>query len=246
MNIISDVLMTPVPTMPLLADVKKKAPFLKIPFKVYPKKQATALSELLSIPSFRLTKTIQPFGSLHELYDVASFAQKELEHIAGSVAHAFHAELLSSGIKDAQRAAVKIEKELAGDASRITDIVRVSVSTHSILSLTRAYQSLTKNAHALSVMNRFGAPRPSGYRDIKILLKLPKSNMIAEVQLHLSDILEIKNEKEHDIYREIQSIEREAQTSSRSLNQDETCKILALRQTSRQMYEQAWQGYRFS
>lgn len=214
--------------------------------KQFSTKKRTASSELLSIPSYHLKTVKQPYNSLSELFDAAPPAQRELENMVGKVAKGTSAQLLSSGIKNTKRAAVKVEKELSGDASLITDIVRVTLATNSIQSLNRAYHKITRSAQTLSVMNRFDAPRPSGYRDIKILVKLPQTQLIAEVQLHLSEILDIKNEKEHDIYREIQGIERGAITSSRQLNQDETFKIHSLRQSSRRLYDVAWQGYHFA
>ena len=53
--------------------------------------------------------------------------------------------------------------------------------------------------------NRFKKPTASGYRDLNLLVRLPKTNLIAEVQLHLKAIADVKSGPEHDLYEQIQN-----------------------------------------
>lgn len=237
------------------------APMLVIHFPVYAEQdhfhsdifeqkpitnQRRALDELLSIPTYHLRTLKQPYSTLTELYKAAPDAQRELEKIAKKAVILIPSgNVLSPGLKGRERATEKVKKELAGDVSRLSDIVRVTIAANSICALNMIYNSITTSAQTLSVLNRFKSPRPSGYRDIKILIKLPETQLIAEIQLHLSAIAKIKNNKDHNIYRTIQKIERRARTSSRKLSDFEMARIDKLHQKSRRLYNMAWQEYNF-
>ena len=201
------------------------------------------LSDLYSIPSFRAVDLRQPHQSLESLYDVAPSAQQELEDLANQIADHVDGTVYSAGIKGEARAKQKVEGELGGDASQLTDIVRVTVEVDSVDALTAAYAELATSTQTKEVINRFHTPRPSGYRDLKVLVALPETHMVAEVQLHLKKIADIKNGQEHEIYREIQKIERTAALEKRELSEHEFAKINRLRQSSRALYDQAWQTY---
>jgi len=75
------------------------------------------------------------------------------------------------------------------------------------------------------------------------LVRLPKTNIIAEVQLHLKAIAEVKSGAEHELYEIIQGIERVASAQNRALNDIETAQITSLRRQSLELYQQAWQPY---
>ncbi|MCV5804366.1 hypothetical protein OFN34_36775, partial [Escherichia coli] len=77
--------------------------------------------------------------------------------------------------------------------------------------------------------NRFKKPGPSGYRDLNLLVRLPKTNLIAEVQLHLKAIADVKNGPEHDLYEQIQKLERQASMEKRNLSEIEMASIKNMR-----------------
>lgn len=170
-------------------------------------KSSQPLTDLLAIPSFRAPEVQQPLHTLDELYLAAPKAQQELECLASKIAAKTQGNVLSAGMKGKARAEEKVLKELGGDASLLTDIVRITIETDSIDGLNQAYDLLAQSTQTAEVLNRFHTPRPSGYRDLKVLVTLPQSQMIAEVQLHLKAIAEIKNGQEHKIYEQIQNIE---------------------------------------
>ncbi|PKF50640.1 hypothetical protein AT251_09955 [Enterovibrio nigricans] len=205
--------------------------------------QQAALSELMSISSFRAQHLEQPYTDLTELYNVAPLAQEELETLASDIASQVNGTMLTPGIKGEQRAAEKVAGELKGDASKLTDIVRVTIETDSIADLNNAFDKLASATKTQEVINRFHSPRPSGYRDVKVLVTLPETNLVAEVQLHLKAIAAIKNGEEHHIYEQIQRIERLANVEQRDLSEWEQAKIERLRGESRSLYDTAWLDY---
>jgi ribosomal protein S4E len=106
-----------------------------------------------------------------------------------------------------------------------------------------AFQLLEQQTQLLRIKNRFKTPGASGYRDLSLLIRLPKSRIIAEVQLHLEAFSVIKNGKEHDNYQRIQQIERTQLSENRVLNELELASIRKLRRESRKMYQHAWNHY---
>ncbi|USD66505.1 phosphoribosylglycinamide formyltransferase [Vibrio sp. SCSIO 43136] len=199
-----------------------------------------SLSGLYSIESFD-NDVKQPLNDFTILYSKAHQAQYELESLCKSTALLTDTQAFFSGVKSEQRAKQKVALELNNDASRITDLARATIIADDIESLMGAYESLANNTNLVKVKNRFKKPNASGYRDLNLVVELPKTGLLAEVQLHLRDIADVKSGPEHDIYKEIQAIERNAQ--DRALNDLETHKIAQLRQHAKRLYANAWQPY---
>ncbi|WP_394213005.1 hypothetical protein [Enterovibrio calviensis] len=241
--IIVPILVIRVPAYAEQFDVKVPESSQSISYQQPQASHEASLSELFSIPSFRAQAIAQPHADLTKLYAAAPTAQAELEQLASDIAKQSNGNVLSAGLKGLERATEKVDKELDGDVSRLTDLVRITVETDSIEDLNIAYEQLAASAKTMEVINRFHTPRPSGYRDIKVLVALPESKLIAEVQLHLKAISAVKNGKEHENYEQIQTIERSATLNARDLSQYEVAKIERLRKESRALYDHAWQGY---
>ncbi|MCW8328563.1 phosphoribosylglycinamide formyltransferase [Photobacterium sp. SDRW27] len=202
-----------------------------------------SLSGLYSIPNYRSPTLTQPHSDFDDLYTQAVSAQTELEQIIHQVSMLSATQAVLPGLKSKQRAKYKISTELGGQTELLTDLARGSLVSKDIGSLVQSFELLNKKLTIVEVKNRFKSPAPSGYRDLKMLVRLPNSQHIAEIQLHLDEISEIKNGAEHDIYEQIQLIEREAKAENRSLNDIELAKIKSLRHQSLSMYQSAWHQY---
>ncbi len=201
------------------------------------------LSGLYNIPDHNLENIKQPISEFSQLYQQAHVAQHELEVLCKSIALNTNTTPLFSGVKSQQRALAKIQTELSGQTDRITDLARATLTSQDIPSLMKAYQQLNNQAELLQVKNRFKTPAQSGYRDLKVLIRLPQSGIIAEVQFHLEEIAKIKNGAEHDLYAQIQATERQAVRESRPLTDLEKNKIKKHRHLSQSLYNDAWQYY---
>ncbi|WP_419238880.1 phosphoribosylglycinamide formyltransferase [Photobacterium leiognathi subsp. mandapamensis] len=201
------------------------------------------ISGLYSIQSWKSDNITQPYNNFDALYQASTQAQVELEQLMRSICLVSSAEALIPPVKSAQRAQQKIATELNGQTNKITDIARASLVAEDISSLVQSFELLSKEATVVGVKNRFKKPTASGYRDLKVLVELPHSKIIAEVQLHLKDISDVKNGKEHDIYEQIQKMERLALHEKRPLTKFEEKKIKNLRQESLHLYQEAWQQY---
>lgn len=185
----------------------------------------------------------QPVNSLTALMSLAPSAQHELEDLLKHTAKQTNTHVKLAPVKSWQRAQQKIADKLQGRASGLTDVVRGSLVATSIPELVSSYQALSQHAQVVQTKNRFKSPKASGYRDINLLLRLPSSDMIVEVQLHLDAISEIKNGPEHETYQSVQRIERLARSQKRPLTEQERDQIAQYKQASATLYQQAWQGY---
>lgn len=154
-----------------------------------------------------------------------------------------HTQAYFAGTKSRQRALEKVELELDGKAERITDLARATIVANDVASLVTAYETLSREATVVKVKNRFKNPAESGYRDLNVLVQLPKTGIIAEVQLHLAAIAQVKSGAEHELYEQIQIIERTARQEQRELTEWENAQIAKMRSASRDLYQQAWQPY---
>lgn len=207
-----------------------------------PKMFRHSLSGLYHIPSTGFT-AFQPYSDFDVLYTKAHQAQYELETVCKSTALLTDTQAHFSGIKSRERALEKVSKELNGDVSRITDLARATIIANDIPSLVNAYEALAREANIIKVKNRFKSPAESGYRDLNVLIQLPKTKLIAEVQFHLRAIEEVKSGAEHALYEQIQLLERNAAQEARSLNEFEVAQIHHLRSQSKELYHQAWLPY---
>lgn len=204
---------------------------------------AKHLSELYRIKPFQSGQIVQPYSEFEVLYENAIAGQTELEAISEQVAFQSGGVVLSSGVKSKLRAIDKINSDLAGDSKHITDLARTSIIAQDVKTLMNAFMILDQQTELVRIKNRFSMPNASGYRDLCLLVRLPESKIIAEVQLHLEAFSEIKNGKEHENYEQIQQIERLGLADNRPLSEIELASISKLRKESQLLYQQAWNQY---
>ncbi|WP_137297226.1 GTP pyrophosphokinase [Psychromonas sp. SP041] len=186
----------------------------------------------------------QPFNSLEKAYEIANPARDELELALSEISHSYGVSYINAPIKTKERSYQKSEHEFGGDETQITDIVRGSFVTDSIKDVNFVFNKIQERLEVVKVKNRFNEPVRSGYRDLSLLVMLPKTKMIAEIQIHLSEISKIKSGAEHDVYEIIQKIERLAQAENRPLSKIEESQIAKARNESRILYEKAWGLYK--
>ena len=204
---------------------------------------AADLDGLYSVQPFQLHSIKQPYNDFNRLYQKAINGQSELESLTERIAFATGTTAMSSGIKSAQRALDKINSKLAGNSEQITDLARTSIVAKDIMALMNAFELVDQQTQVVRIKNRFKTPGASGYRDLSLLVRLPDSKIIAEVQLHLEAFSVIKNGIEHDNYEQIQQLERMQLIENRALSEIELAAIATLRKASKEMYQHAWNQY---
>ncbi|MGO1297926.1 MAG: phosphoribosylglycinamide formyltransferase [Vibrio sp.] len=201
-----------------------------------------SLSGLYGIQPISSTP-LQPYRDFDVLYSKAHQAQYELTNLCKETAMLTGTTPYTCGVKSRQRAQEKILADFSGQNERITDLARATIVANDVPSLVKAYEMLNRSATIVKVKNRFKNPTHSGYRDLNVLVELPKTKMIAEVQFHLAGIEKVKSGAEHAIYENIQAIERTAAMQQRGLSAIETVKIEQLRAQAKNLYQNAWHPY---
>ncbi|GGQ24854.1 GTP pyrophosphokinase [Shewanella litoralis] len=202
------------------------------------------IEHLISLSEQHTAIALQDTQDLDALMARAPEAQQELIDLLNHINQASHTSAIIPATKSYARAAQKVQLKFNGDASQLTDIARASVVANDVNSLLTSYQKLRQSADVVQLKNRFAEPKHSGYRDLNVLVKLPQSQMVVEVQFHLNDIAEIKSGPEHQVYEQIQAIELQAKNQSRALNDIEKANIAKLRQDSHKQYHKAWLYYK--
>lgn len=204
---------------------------------------AKDLTGLYSVKAFQSSHIQQPYNEFSLLYQSAILGQSELEKITEIIALETGTHTFSSGIKSQQRALNKINHKLAGNSELITDLARTSIVAKNVAALMNAFELIEQEIQIVRIKNRFKSPGASGYRDLSLLVRLPESKIIAEIQIHLEAFSVIKNGEEHHNYEQIQKIERLQLIEDRALSEIEIASINKLRQQSKQMYHNVWHQY---
>jgi ppGpp synthetase/RelA/SpoT-type nucleotidyltranferase len=210
----------------------------------FSQKSANDIEQLMALYNSNDDLVIQDTDNLQALMTRAPVAQQELVDLLHFISQSSHTKAVIPATKSYQRAAQKVQAKFNGDASQLTDVARASVVASDVKSLLASYQQLSQHTEIVQLKNRFAQPKMSGYRDLNVLVKLPVSQMVVEVQFHLNDIADIKSGPEHHVYEQIQQIESQAKATSRHLNDIEQAMIAKLRQDSHKQYHKAWLSYK--
>jgi hypothetical protein len=176
---------------------------------------------------------------LDALYAEAQAADAELHRAVDEVAkETGGTAVFPPGLKGRERATEKINADYGGDASRLFDITRATIEYESVEKLYHGLDKISTRLVVVRLKDRFAKPLESGYRDILMNVRMPNGH-IGEVQLHLKQILAVK-EEEHKGYEVVRSLEATAHTENRELTAEEKQKIDELTAAAKKMYDAAF------
>ncbi len=113
--------------------------------------------------------------------------------------------------KAMESATRKVRDSYDGDWSKMRDISRATLKTPTFQQIYEAYKALQQEAwvEIVQVKNKYLTPNFMGYRDINMNLRVTLSDgsrHICELQMHLEQVLEIKNTVNHRCYEEVRVI----------------------------------------
>ncbi|MGB3404709.1 MAG: hypothetical protein WBA77_18640 [Microcoleaceae cyanobacterium] len=182
----------------------------------------------------------QKYSNLDVLYQQAAIADIELQNIAKKWANITEGTVVlpPGGLKGRRRAEEKIKMDYEGDASKITDLARISIEYDSLEQLYFALQAIPETVKLVRIKDRFIQPTPGGYRDILLNVKLSNQH-IAEVQLNLKSINQVRFGKGYQLYQQIRQIQVNAMNENRELSLAEQQEIEKLNQESQKLYDAA-------
>jgi hypothetical protein len=105
--------------------------------------------------------------------------------------------------KKVERIAVKSAMDYEGDVALVKDVVRATIAVRSADDLITALQRLSESGVEIlpqSFKDNVTRPLSTGYRDLNLIVKLPGSKMLAEVQIIVKPMLEAKMTMGHRLY----------------------------------------------
>ena len=161
------------------------------------------------------------------MYQQAAEADPILRGITNDIASLTGGEpMFPPGLKGKPRAMEKIAGEYGGDASRIVDLSRASIVYDNFEALQAGLAALQGKVEIVKTKNRFDQPTASGYRDITLNVKI--NGHVCELQLHLKQIMEVKQGKGHELYEKSRAIEAKELMEKRDLTAEEAAQIAAI------------------
>ncbi|MBO2460220.1 WXG100-like domain-containing protein [Actinomadura violacea] len=140
---------------------------------------------------------------LDDLYRAAEEQRGTLHDVLRDLANEPEDAKMRPGAKDRVRALDKIINENDGDASTLNDLLGGKVQFDSVADLYRALdrvQDVTRRhgVDVVSIKDRLRSPQPSGYRDIRMTVRMPNGH-IGELRLHLRSFDGVADH-EHSLY----------------------------------------------
>jgi hypothetical protein len=182
----------------------------------------------------------QSTADIEKLYAEAEQAYNELKGATGEIAAATGgAAKFPPGLKGRERALEKVQTEYKGDASKLFDIARSSIEFTSLDALYKALDMVQGRFTVVRIKDRFQSPTKSGYRDMLLNLKASNGHVV-EMQLHVEQILAVKNGEGHKLYEETRSIEANATRENRPLSEQEKNQVDAANGKAKSLYDSAF------
>ncbi|OLT29523.1 hypothetical protein BJF79_40765 [Actinomadura sp. CNU-125] len=157
------------------------------------------LPEGQSLP--RDTPLVNDF--LDNLYEAADSQKGTLQSILQELANHPDDAKMRPGRKDRVRALDKIIEDYNGDASALNDLLGGKVQFDNVADLYRALARVREvtgrhGVEVVSIKDRLRKPQLSGYRDIRMTVKMPNGH-IGELRLHLKSVDDVAS-YEHSLY----------------------------------------------
>jgi len=141
-------------------------------------------------------------------------------------------------LKRLDRATDKIIGDYEGDHTRICDLARgrIVIDTIEQIEALRIYLQENKEAFGIEKYDdRFAEPGNTGFRDINMNMRLPNGHVI-EFRVEHRAILDVAKVT-HDLYEQIQEIDRTTIRESRDLTEEEEFKRQSLFDEIRDIHE---------
>lgn len=154
--------------------------YLQLPEKTGPE---AGRQEFRLIPE--KTPTRQPTADFKQLYRQAKESLPEFEQLSQGIAQETGGELVlrPGGVKSLQRAFEKGVREKYGEHDKVTDLLASTIVFETLEQAAAAFRAVKGMPETVIARDRFSVPMKSGYRDYIVLLKLPKSGLLAEMQI---------------------------------------------------------------
>lgn len=131
-------------------------------------------------------------------------------------------------VKGLERSAVKVATDYAGDVRQLKDALRGTIVVRNGEEFVDTLAQLSRVATIEHIKDNLTTPTSNGYRDLNVLIRLPGSGMLAEIQLLSKPMLRAKAGLGHKLYKAWRNLHAESSEA----------KVLERRQA--RLYNRAW------
>jgi hypothetical protein len=189
----------------------------------------------VKVDALQLENSVMPsYINAYEIYH--SEFKPEIELIGRRV----NAESKVAPFKEQFRAKEKITTDYGGyggEVNQLVDIIRGSIICKTADQAVEAYKDIEKTFSIVRVKNRFKNP-VNGYRDMLMNVKLSNGH-IAEIQIHLEDIINIKEGEGHKLYASVRPLE--TSINNKTATPAEQAKWDQANAEMKRLYDKAWE-----
>jgi len=150
-----------------------------------------------------------------EVYKNAAKTKPYFDKILKKIAKENHADALIVSLKSRKRSIEKAIVDYDGDIKKVKDILRGSIVSRVYGRIDNIVQDIKKNFDVIRIKDRFKSPRENEYRDLLINVKI--NDVIAEIQVHIKELLKVKNYINHLFYEIARTINAQSNKENRDL-----------------------------
>lgn len=187
-------------------------------------------------PTVKPSQPLSPGGKLTPVYAQAwEVAWQEFKPKVDNIAGRLDgATAKVAPLKGRARAKEKAGTDYGGDTAGLVDIARASIVCKTADEVMEAWGFVNEEFNVVRVKNRFANPS-SGYRDLMLNVEL-SSGHIAELQLHLKAIIDVKNGAGHKLYERVRVLE-----ALENPTDEEKAELADKKQQMESLYNEAWE-----
>lgn len=145
-----------------------------------------------------LVEQPQSLNTLELLYEGVKAAEPEFDKFLEFLEHETGIAVKKGPLKEENRAREKVEADYKGRVCRLVDVIRASLICESLSNLREVISKVTipgQPWRLLKIKSTFhGDSTPGGYRDVKLLVEMPRSKFVTEIQLHVRSFYQVKSD----------------------------------------------------
>lgn len=202
---------------------------------------ASANECLKIVANCKTTELQQNTSDLTKLMQDALHTQKNIDEFLQFIKIQFpNSQIIIPQTKGIKTINALLKTRWGGDASKITDYARATISFDNIYEMYHGLLFIQNSGLIiLDIKDNFWHPLKEGYRDINITFKDLSNGHLAEIQLTTHPLLKYKNDTGHHLFDKLRTIKANVIIEKRELSNLEKIEIDKLEKESQIGYKTA-------
>lgn len=202
---------------------------------------ANAIDCLSILDNCKTLELKQNTSDLEELMKNALITQNNIDEFLKFVQTKFpNSKIIIPQTKGIKTIETLLKTRWSGDASRITDYARATISFDNIYEMYNGLLFIHNSGLIIvDIKDNFWHPLKEGYRDINITFKDSSNSHLAEIQLTTHFLLKYKNDTGHHLFDKLRTIKANVIIEKRELSNLEKIEIDKIEKESQVGYKEA-------